>query len=355
MKQQLEQLQVYSAGMSEAALKKKTGYTGSFTKLASNENPIGPTKKVQEAIIKALQSGLDLSEYPDSEATELKEALANFYGIQSEQVFVGAGLDEVIMMISRAMLTPGGEILTSEGTFVQYNTHAIIEANQIVTVPLNQGRFDLDAFLPKISDKTGIIWICNPNNPTGTYVDVTTLVNFLKQVPAHIPVVLDEAYFEFVDAPDFPNALQLQKQFKNIIILRTFSKAYGLASFRVGYAITSKENVDVWNKVKLPFNVTTLSLIAAEIALKDQAALKIYVKMNKEEREKYFNSKVSEHFLPSQTNFIFVKTNDPESLNQLLLQHGIIARQMPIGVRITIGKPEDNDIVIRALESFFKA
>lgn len=350
LKPQLKSLQVYSAGLSDEALKRKTGYEGEFSRLASNENPIGPTPKVKEMLAKSLTG---LNYYPDPEANALKEKLSAFYDVPAEQIFVGAGLDEVIMSISRAVLVPEGDVLTSEGTFVQYATHALIEGTHLKTVPLKDGYFDLDAMAEAITDNTNIIWICNPNNPTGTYVSETELRTFLSKVPQSITVVLDEAYFEFVDAKDYPDGVKLLKEFPNLIILRTFSKAYGLAAMRVGYAMTSKAYVSEFNKVKLPFNVTTLSLLAAITALEDQAHLKKYVALNKAQREQLFAKPYSKHFLPSQTNFIFIKTNQPQALFDTFIQHGVISRPMPIGVRVTIGQVEDNRKIDAALTAFF--
>ena len=179
MKPQLKSLQVYSAGLSDEALKRKTGYEGEFSRLASNENPIGPTPKVNEVLAASLTG---LNYYPDPEANALKEKLSTFYDVPAEQIFVGAGLDEVIMSISRAVLVPDGDVLTSKGTFVQYATHALIEGTHLKTVPLNEGCFDLDAMAEAITDNTNIIWICNPNNPTGTHVSETELRAFLNKV-----------------------------------------------------------------------------------------------------------------------------------------------------------------------------
>ncbi|MFC6293439.1 histidinol-phosphate transaminase [Macrococcus epidermidis] len=325
MKPQLKNIQAYAAGLSDEALKRKTGYKGKFSRLASNENPIGPTPKVKEVL---LQNITALNYYPDPEALSLKEKLAQFYNITQEQIFIGAGLDEVIMAISRAMLVPGGEVLTSEGTFIQYTTHALIEDNQLKAIPLIDGRFNLEGIVAAINDKTNIIWICNPNNPTGTYVSEQQLITFLDQVPEHITVILDEAYFEFALADDYPDGVSLLKKYTNLIVLRTFSKAYGLASMRVGYAMTSKEYIDEFNKVKLPFNVTTLSLLAAETALADQDYLNKYVQDNKRERERLFSKPYSHHLLPSETNFIFIKTDNPQSLFNTFIRYGVISRPL---------------------------
>lgn len=349
MKPQLESLGVYKAGLSEEALKRKFNVEGEFSRLASNENPMGPSPEVY----KAIRSQDALNYYPDPEAIQLKASLSEFYQVDSEQILVGAGLDEIIMMISRARLNPKGHILTSEGTFIQYTTHALIEDNEVVSIPLKEGKFDLESFKDKMNDETSIIWICNPNNPTGTYVTETELTGFLESVHEDVMVVLDEAYFEFVLREDYPDGVALLKRFPNLIVLRTFSKAYGLAGLRVGYAITSKAYIDVFNKVKLPFNVTALSLVGAIAALKDQQYLKDYVAHNDKERNKFFEADYKEHLIDSVTNFIFVKTNQPEALFEALIKGGVIARPMPNGVRISIGTRDDNEKVHKVINSFF--
>ncbi|MCE4955875.1 histidinol-phosphate transaminase [Macrococcoides caseolyticum] len=350
MKPQLKSISPYTAGMSEAALKRKTGYTGTFSRLASNENPLGPTPNVQEALKTAIHG---LNYYPDPEALQLKEKLSKFYHVPVEQIFIGAGLDEVILSISRAMLIPEGEVLTSEGTFIQYSTHAHIEGITLKTVPLKDGYFDLVKMAEAVTEKTTIIWICNPNNPTGTYVSEKDLKAFLNNVPKEITVVLDEAYFEFVEATDYPDGVALLNEYPNLIVLRTFSKAYGLAALRVGYALTTKAYVEILNKVKLPFNVTTLSLALAETALEDQDYLKQYIKHNQKERQWLLSQPYAVHCLPSQTNFIFIKTSDPQKLFDTLLQYGVISRPMPSGVRVTIGTEDDNQKIDKALKTFF--
>jgi len=204
-----------------------------------------------------------------------------------------------------------------------------------------------------INQNTNIIWICNPNNPTGTYVTENELRYFLSRIPKKITVVLDEAYFEFVLKDDYPDGIELLNEYPNLIVLRTFSKAYGLASMRIGYAITSKEYVNEFNKVKLPFNVTTLSLLAAETALDDQEYLDAYIQYNKKRRDFFFSRPYSNHILQSETNFIFVKTDTPQVLFDTLIKWGVISRPTPQGVRITIGTEEDNKKVDYALTEYF--
>ncbi|TDM12192.1 histidinol-phosphate transaminase [Macrococcus lamae] len=349
MKHQLKNLSVYQAGKTADELKAALGIEEEMMKLSSNENVYGPSPQVKVALKDAMN---DPHEYPDSYGKALKTAIAAKYDVKEEAILLGAGLDEVIMMLSRAILKHGDEILTSENTFVQYQHHAIIEGCSIITAPLVNGKFDLTALAGKLTDKTALVWLCNPNNPTGHYFSSEELSAFLDQT-GDVPVVLDEAYAEYVTAEDYPDSFALCDTYPNLIILRTFSKAYGLASLRVGYAISSDQWTDMWHRVKLPFNVTTLSLRAAEAALRDQQYLKSIRDRNAVERRRYFASPISAHLLPSQTNFVLVKTDEGKALNDHLLKFGIIARPTPAGIRITIGTAEQNTTVIKALEDYF--
>lgn len=349
MKEQLKQLSIYQAGKTADELKSELGIAGDMMKLSSNENVYGPSPEVTRTLKQSLNL---LYEYPDSHGTVLKQAIAEHYKVKEESILLGSGLDEVIMMLSRAVLKPGDDILTCENTFVQYQHHAVIEDCRIVTAPLDTGKFDLQALAEKITPHTTLIWLCNPNNPTGNYFNQSELSAFLTKA-GEIPVVLDEAYAEYVTAEDYPDSFSLREKHPNIIILRTFSKAYGLASLRVGYAISSDEWTSIWHRVKLPFNVTSLSLKAAEAALKDQEYLTDVRQNNAVERQRFYASNISHYLLPSQTNFVLVKTDDINELNDYLLTFGIIARPTPVGVRITIGTAEQNTVVIKALENYF--
>ena len=349
MKSQLNQLSAYEPGLSPEALKKEYGIEGELFKLASNENLYGPTPKAKEAIKQHLD---ELYYYPESGSPSLRRAISKHLNIDESRILFGAGLDEVILMISRAVLTPGDKIVTSEATFGQYYHNAIVESAEVVQVPLKEGGFDLEGILQSIDDNTALVWLCNPNNPTGTYFDHETLNDFLTQVPSHIPVLIDEAYVEFVTASDFPDTLKLQETFENAFLLRTFSKAYDLAGLRVGYVVASPDAIEKWNIIRPPFNITRISEYAAIAALEDQAYLKDITQRNAVEREKFYQIPQSKHFLPSQTNFIFVKTNNSKALYDELLKVGCITRPFPNGVRITIGFPEQNKKMLEVLKDF---
>ncbi|AMG18725.1 histidinol-phosphate transaminase [Staphylococcus saprophyticus] len=349
MKKQIEQLSAYEPGLSPRALKENYGIKGELHKLASNENLYGPSPKVKEAI----QAHLDeLQYYPETGSPLIKEAISKHLNIDPARILFGAGLDEVILMISRAVLTPGDKIVTSEMTFGQYYHNAIVESANVVQVPLQNGEFDLDGILSEIDNDTKLVWLCNPNNPTGRYFTHDALRNFLERVPSHIPVIVDEAYVEFATAKDFPDTLALQQEFENAFLLRTFSKAYGLAGMRIGYVIAAKEAIEKYNIIRPPFNVGRLSEYAALAALEDQEYLASIRERNAEEREKFFELSQSDHFYPSQTNFVFVKTDKPHKLYEALLNVGCITREFPNGVRITIGFPEQNAKMREVLAQF---
>lgn len=349
MKEQLNQLSAYQPGLSPRALKEKYGIEGELYKLASNENLYGPSPKVKEAITAHLD---ELYYYPETGAPTLRMAISKFLNVEPSRILFGAGLDEVILMISRAVLTPGDTIVTSEATFGQYYHNAIVEAANVVQVPLKNGSFDLEGILKAIDEDTALVWLCNPNNPTGTYFNHEALDSFLSQVPSNVPVIIDEAYFEFVSAQDFPDTLALQEKYDNAFLLRTFSKAYGLAGLRVGYVVASEQAIEKWNIIRPPFNVTRISEYAAVAALEDQQYLKEITHKNSTERERFYQLPQSEHFLPSQTNFIFVKTTNVNELYEALLNVGCITRPFPTGVRITIGFKEQNDKMIEVLSNF---
>ncbi|MEX5835087.1 histidinol-phosphate transaminase [Staphylococcus saprophyticus] len=349
MKKQIDQLSAYEPGLSPRALKENYGIKGELHKLASNENLYGPSPKVKEAI----QAHLDeLQYYPETGSPLIKEAISKHLNIDPAHILFGAGLDEVILMISRAVLTPGDKIVTSEMTFGQYYHNAIVESANVVQVPLQNGEFDLDGILSEIDNDTKLVWLCNPNNPTGRYFTHDALRNFLERVPSHIPVIVDEAYVEFATAKDFPDTLALQQEFENAFLLRTFSKAYGLAGMRIGYVIAAKEAIEKYNIIRPPFNVGRLSEYAALAALEDQEYLASIRERNAEEREKFFELSQSDRFYPSQTNFVFVKTDKPHELYEALLNVGCITREFPNGVRITIGFPEQNAKMREVLAQF---
>lgn len=339
VKPQIKKLQMYVPGKSKGGIK-----------LSSNENPFGASSKVTQT----LANFKSFERYPDGNATALKEDVAHFLGVNTNQLIFGAGGDEVIQMISRSVLSPKDQIIQAFPTFPQYEHHAIIEGADIKNVPLQNGTHDLDAMLSAINDKTKIIWVCNPNNPTGTYVDESRLKKFLDSVPSEIIVAVDEAYVEYVKATDFPNTLALLKQYPNLIILRTFSKVYGLASFRIGYGIGNTTFIQDLEVGRLPFNTGTISQEVAIAALSDQAFVSQSIAENTAGMLQYteFLEANNVPYYPSQANFIYIPSARQLGLEigAKLLEAGYIIRSFPFGIRITIGTKADNEGVIACLK-----
>lgn len=349
MKSQLTQLSAYQPGLSPEALKKKYNIEGKLYKHASNENVFGPSPKVKEAIKTHVD---DLFLYPEPNAPLLQQAIAKHFDIEPERILFGAGLDEMIVIISRTLLRVGDKVVTSEATFGQYFHNAVVEDANMVQVPLKDGHYDLDAIADAVDEETAIVWLCNPNNPTGTYHSHETIEAFIQKIPSNVTIILDEAYAEYVTAKDFPRTLELMEKYPNVAMLRTFSKAYALAALRIGYLITTKELAAQLNVLRPPFNTTRLSEQAALAALEDQDHLKKAVEINQQERQKFYELDTNLTIYPSQTNFVFVETSEVEALNEALLKEGIIARAFPNGVRITIGFPEQNAVIRNVLSRF---
>lgn len=326
-------------------------------KLASNENPFGSSQKVQAALANCLA---DLEYYPDGGAKALKRALADFHGISEERFIVGSGLDDVIQIISRAILSEKDEIIVADPTFSQYELHAVVEGAKVIKVPVDNetGQMNLKKMVDAITERTKIIWLCNPNNPTGTYLPQAEIQAFLDQVPRHVLVISDEAYQEYVTVEDLSTSLPLMADYSNLIVMRTFSKAYGLAALRIGYAIISESFKRAFEIVRLPFNTSTLAQIGAIHALRDQEFIQKTVSTNAEELKKWENFLEQEKvpYYASQANFIFFNTKkDSKKLAEELMKAGYIVRAgLREGwLRVTIGYPQDNQKVREILATIW--
>ncbi len=346
-------LPVYQPGKPIEEVKRELGLT-EVIKLASNENPFGSSPKALEAIKRELDN---VSIYPDGAAVELTNALAKQLGVDPDQIIFGAGSDEVILMIARAFLLPGDENITADQTFPQYRHNIEIENGVVVEVPLKDGTHDLNGMLAKVNPKTKIVWICNPNNPTGTIVTHDEVEGFLSKVPSNVMVVLDEAYCEYIDDPSFPNGLELLKKYPNLVLLRTFSKIYGLASLRIGYGVGRAELIRSINQVREPFNTSRFGQAAALAALEDQEFIDRCREANKQGlvtlRAAF--ERLGLPAFPAYGNFIMVDVKRPaQDVFQALLRKGVIVRaghkHYPTHIRITVGSAEQNAKVISALE-----
>ena len=352
-KSNIVHLPVYQPGKPIEEVKRELGLT-EVIKLASNENPFGCSEAAKQAIVNELAN---TSLYPDGAAVALTEALAGHLGVGKDQIIFGAGSDEVILMIARAFLVPGDETIMADETFPQYKHNAEIEGAKIIEVPLKNGRHDLPAMLAKVTDKTKIVWICNPNNPTGTIVTKDELDDFLAKVPAHVLVVLDEAYCEYIEDPSYPNGLDYVKRHPNVIALRTFSKIYGLASLRIGYGIGRPDIIRFVNQVREPFNTTRYAQAAAKAALEDTAFIEECKRRNAEGLAylKAEFDRLGLGYFEPYGNFVMFDAGRPsQAVFEALLRKGIISRarwtHYPTHIRITVGSAEQNRKFIAALE-----
>ncbi len=360
IKENIKKLKPYQAGKSIEEVKEQYQLKD-VVKLGSNENPIGVSPKALEAMTKAL---VNSSIYPDGSSRKLVEGLSQHYGVESSCIIPGNGSDEILLLIIAAVLHKGDKVLVAEKTFSQYERITEIFEGEVERVSLKQHQYDLQAFAKKASIETKIIFLCNPNNPTGTYFSHKELYEFLKKIPPTCLVVLDEAYAEFATADDFPQSIPLLKEFGNLLICRTFSKLYALAGLRVGYAIGSEPMIEGMKRVQNfnPFNVNHIAQVGATVALQDNDFVKkslMLVQKGKKQIEMGFQS-LGVEWLPTEGNFICFKTGmKGKELGALLLKKGVIIRPlqsfgMPYYSRVTIGTEEQNIRFLLALEAVIK-
>ncbi|MFQ5510340.1 MAG: histidinol-phosphate transaminase [Candidatus Krumholzibacteriia bacterium] len=326
-------------------------------KLASNENPYPPAARIKQALVEAIESG---NRYPESGAPELTRKLAKAHGVEMEEVFVANGTNEILDLLVRAYVDTGENCVFSQLSFLIYDLVCQQCGVGRVAVPCRDYTHDLPAMAAAINDKTRIVWICNPNNPTATYNDTRQVEAFLREVPDHTLVVLDEAYHEFVTAPDYPDSLALRRLQENLIVLRTFSKFYSLAGLRIGYALADPRVVGILHKMRQPFNVNRLAQAAAMTALDCRAELSGVISEIVAERQRMREAILSLGCTcpASQTNFLFVV---PDSFSGdicgRLEEQGIIVRPMaPFGApensfRVNMGTPDENTRFMDAIEA----
>ena len=323
-------------------------------KLASNENPLGPSPKALKSILKILSG---LHRYPDGNGLRLKESLSQKFRVGIDKFTLGNGSNDIIEFVARCFLTPEDNAIFSKHAFAVYPLVVQALGAQGIEIPAKDWGHDLERMLDGINKKTKIVFIANPNNPTGTFIEKNEVIRFLEKVPEKVIVLLDQAYFDYASFEKEDVSFDLVDNFQNLIMSRTFSKAYGLAGLRVGYSVSSQEIADYLNRVRQPFNVNSLALKAAEIALTDKEHLKNSLELNKKEKQnlyKFFQSS-GYKYIETYANFICFdcKSNSRDLFNKLL-KRGVIARsmeiyKMPNHVRVTIGLPEENSIFIEAL------
>jgi histidinol-phosphate aminotransferase len=332
----------------------------SIVKLASNENPLGPSPKALEAIRGELA---ELTRYPDGNGFELKSRLAARCGVQINQVTLGNGSNDILDLVARAYLAPGLNAVFSQYAFAVYPISTQAVGAQGKVVPAQDYGHDLEAMLAAIDENTRVVFIANPNNPTGTWFGPDALERFLARVPGNVLVVLDEAYIEFAEGDELPDGLKYLARYDNLLVSRTFSKAYGLAALRVGYALSSAQIADVLNRVRQPFNVNSLALAAACAALDDADYLAHSRQLNDAGMAQLEAGlrELGLSWIPSKGNFIAVDFGrDTAAINQALLRAGVIVRPvagygMPNFLRVSIGLPAENVRFLDALAMVLSA
>jgi len=346
----------YVPGKPIEELEREMGIKDSI-KIASNENPLGPSPLALKAIEKALKN---LHRYPDGNATYLKEGLAKKLKISPQNLILGNGSNEILELLVATFMVEGDTAIMSEHSFVVYSLAVDSRGlKKVVCKPKSDFGHNLEEMAKAINDRTRIIFIANPNNPTGTYVTRTELIKFLQKVPERVLVVMDEAYFEYVENNDYPDSVELFKAGqKNLVAVRTFSKIYGLAGLRIGYGIADEEIVELVNRVRQPFNTNSLAQIGALSALEDREHIE-RTKKNNRLGMKYLENEFKRMeitYIPSVANFILFKApGNALELYQKLLLKGVIVRPMagyklPDWLRVSIGTTEENQRFIKALE-----
>ncbi|MBN1621929.1 MAG: histidinol-phosphate transaminase [Endomicrobiales bacterium] len=351
----------YVAGKPIETIKRELGLKN-VIKLASNENPIGPSSKAVKAI---KNTANNVFFYPDSNSWKLRKAVSKKFRIDISSILLGSGSDEIIELLAKAFFMPQDEIVVSEHAFIRYKMAGDLLDSTVVTIPMENYTHNLKAMFKAINEKTKAVFIANPNNPTGTYNDTGEMEEFLKNISElsceRKPlVIMDEAYYEYARSfKDYPETLKYIADYPNLIILRTFSKIYGLAGLRVGYGFTSRDIVDYIERIRPPFNITSISQEAAVASLNDLSQVKKSVRMVNEQRDFLYNElkKINLMYIPSAANFILIDVAPKagQDVFREMLKEGVIVRAMdeynlPNHVRVSIGLPKQNRFFITKLK-----
>ncbi len=355
-KSNLAAISTYKPGRPIEEVIRELKLRGEVIKLASNENPIGPSPMAVRAIRKTLHES---QLYPDDNCYYLKQKLARRHQVSEEELVIGNGSVEILPWITIAYLNPDDNAVVSRGAFIWFKIAIGQSGGQMIEVPMRNDTHDLEAMGRVINENTKIVFIANPNNPTGTIVTKDEVEQFMGRIPPHVLVVMDEAYYEYIKAEDYPDSFKYFRAGRNIIILRTFSKIYGLAGVRLGYAITRKEIAQNLMKLRISFNVNRLSQAAGLAALDDVRHVKRSIEVNEAGKKFLYQAldKLGVRFLPSYANFIFVDFNrDSQDIFVGLERRGVIARTIkeygfPTALRITIGTEVQNRKLIRAIKA----
>ena len=342
-------IQPYVPGKPIEELERELGIANSI-KLASNENPLGPSP---EALKTIRDSFSDLNRYPDGAGYYLKSTLSQMLSISPDELVLGNGSNELLDLVARTYLQAGDEAVMASPSFVVYGIAVQSVGARPIQVPLKEHRHDLEAMAAAITPKTKMLFIANPNNPTGTINTKDEFDRLMGKVTDNMLVVVDEAYYEYVSAPDYADSMKHFRAGRNILILRTFSKIYGLAGLRIGYGIAKKEILTDMNRLREPFNTNSIAQMAALAALKDKAHVTNSRKINGEGKEYLYQQLTSLgiSYVPTEANFIYIPITDSIAVNNSLMKKGVIIRPMgPKAIRVTIGLPEENRRFIEALK-----
>lgn len=342
----------YQPGKPIEELERELGITSSI-KLASNENPLGPSPLAIASLSDLLQN---VHIYPDAGCFDLKQQIAQYHNISPQQITVGNGSENILELIVKAYLHRGDHAVVSEYAFVTIPNLVHSYGASAKFVPAKNWAHDVPAMIKAIDEKTRILFLINPNNPTGTYINDDEFQKLMAAVPPHVLVVVDEAYAEYITCPDYPHAINYLKQYSNLIVSRTFSKIFGLAGLRLGYSISSPEIADILNRARLPFNVNVIAAKAACLALQDTVHIANSIAMNNEGKEQLFSGlqALGCSVIPSLGNFLSVEVGDGMTIYQKLLLEGVIVRplrayNMPRHIRVTIGTAAQNERFLAAV------
>ncbi|MBI3593411.1 MAG: histidinol-phosphate transaminase [Nitrospirae bacterium] len=351
--EKIRKIAPYKAGKPIEELEREMGISG-IVKLASNENPLGPSPLALKAIDRFKKT---IFRYPDGNGYDLTQKLAEQLKVSPDQIALANGSNEIIELLTRAFLLPDDEVIMADLTFSLYRIMSEAARAEVVTVPLIRYRHDLNGMAAKINDRTRMIFICNPNNPTGTLLHPHEIKEFIQKVPSDTVVVLDHAYEEYVSDPTYSNMIEEIRHYENLIILRTFSKLYGLAGLRIGYGVASEAMIEILNKVRQPFNTNILGQKGALAAMGDVAHLKASRQTNQEGKKYLYQcfKELNIHYIPTEANFIFFEIDRGKELFQWMLKEGIIIRHIQGDLmRVTIGKPRENQLFKKKLKQYLK-
>lgn len=351
----IKSLKPYTPGKPVEELERELGIRDSI-KLASNENPLGPSPLALKAIY---EHSKKINRYPYGDCYYLRTKLASRLSVSEREIIFGNGSNEIIEIIVRTFLRPDDEAIMAHPSFVVYSMIVQAAGGRNVIVPLSDWKHDLHRMASCINEKTRLIFIASPNNPTGTINTKDEMEEFIQKIPDHVIVVVDQAYYEYVIRHDYPDCLSYFREGKNIILLRTFSKIYGLAGLRIGYALAREDIIDAMNRIRQPFNVNSIAQVAAISALDDHSHVEKSREINNAGKRYLYREfkNLGLNFVETEANFVYVyfeKETSQEIYNKLL-REGIIVRPVsPSALRITIGLPWENERLISALKNIFK-